>query len=261
MMALALSYHEQGAGAPLVILHGLFGSTRNWSAIAARLATTHHVYALDLRNHGASPWADSMSYRELADDVAGFIEHHGLGETVVLGHSMGGKAAMLLALGHAHLIAALIVVDIAPVRYEQSLSSYVQAMQGLNLSGLSRRDDADEALRDDVPELGVRMFLLQNLVYKNKQFDWRINLPALAANMGELADFPTIATARSYDGKALFLYGARSVYRQPAHDQVVRRLFPRAEIVVIPGAGHWLHVDQPERLTEEVRRFLDNHSG
>ncbi len=260
-MALALSYHEQGAGAPLVILHGLFGSARNWSAVAARLATTRHVYTLDLRNHGASPWADSMSYRELADDIAGFIEHHDLGKTVVLGHSMGGKAAMLLALEHAHLVAVLIVMDIAPVRYEQSLSSYVQAMQDVDLGDMTRRAEAERVLRERIPDSAVRMFLLQNLVHRGQHFDWRINLPALAANMGELADFPTIATARSYDGKALFLYGERSPYRQAAHDQEVCRLFPNAEIVVIADAGHWLHVDQPGRLTEEIRRFLDNHSG
>lgn len=260
-MAVTLSYDDQGAGPPLMILHGLFGSGRNWKVIATRLATTHHVYTLDLRNHGGSPWTESMSYRELAGDVASVIERHGLGKTVVLGHSMGGKAAMVLALEQPRLLDALIVLDIAPVRYEHSLSSYVEAMQGVNLGGMRRRDEVDRVLRTRIPDSGVRAFLLQNLVYRDRRFDWRINLPVLAAHTGELADFPTIAPAHGFDGQALFLYGERSPYRQAAHDQEVRRLFPNAEIVVIPGAGHWLHVDQPERLTAEIRRFLDNHSG
>ncbi len=260
-MAVTLSYGQQGAGPPLVILHGLFGSGRNWKAIAARLAATHHVYTPDLRNHGRSPWTESMSYRELAGDVASFIERHDLGKTVVLGHSMGGKAAMVLALEQPGRLDALIVLDIAPLRYEHSLSSYVEAMQDVNLGGMTRRDEADRLLRTRIPDSGVRAFLLQNLVFRDRRFDWRINLPVLAAHMGELADFPAIAPACSYDGQALFLYGERSPYRQAAHDQEVYRLFPNAEIVVIPGAGHWLHVDQPERLTADIRRFLDNHSG
>ncbi len=260
-MALALNYTEYGVGPPIVILHGLFGSARNWHTIAKQLESTHRVYALDLRNHGNSPWHDSITYRDLADDVRGFIEQHNLEQAVVIGHSMGGKTAMLLALQYQELVGTLVVVDIAPVPYQHSFIQYVQAMQGLNLSGLSRRDDADEALSDDVPEPGARAFLLQNLVFRDRRFDWRINLPVLAAHIGELADFPAIAPACSYDGQALFLYGERSPYRQAAHDQEVYRLFPNAEIVAIPGARHWLQVDQPERLTAEIHRFLDNHSG
>ncbi len=255
-MALALNYTEYGAGPPIVILHGLFGSARNWHAIAKQLESTHHVYALDLRNHGSSPWHDSMTYRDLADDVRDFIEQHNLEQAVVIGHSMGGKTAMLLALQYQELVGTLVVVDIAPVPYQHSFIQYVQAMQGLNLSGLSRRDDADEALSDDVPEPGVRMFLLQNLVYKNKQFNWRINLPALSANMAELTGFPREAMNRIYFGKTLIIGGGQSVYVQPEHHRTIYALFPNAGITVIPNAGHWVHADQPAALAGAIRAIL-----
>ena len=255
-MGLALNYAEYGAGLPIVILHGLFGSARNWQAIAKQLASTHRVYALDLRNHGNSPWHDSMTYHDLADDVRDFIEQHNLEQAVVIGHSMGGKTAMLLALQYQELVGALVVVDIAPVPYEHSFIEYVQAMQGLNLSGLGRRDDADEALSAQVPEPGVRTFLLQNLVYKDKQFDWRVNLPALSANMAELAGFPREVMNRIYFGKTLIIGGGQSVYVQPEHHRMIYALFPNAGITVIPNTGHWVHADQPAALVGAIRAIL-----
>lgn len=255
-MALALNYTEYGSGPPVVILHGLFGSARNWHAIAKQLESTHHVYALDLRNHGSSPWHDSMTYYDLADDVRGFIEQHNLKQPVVIGHSMGAKAAMLLALQYEELVDTLIVVDIAPVPYQHSFIQYVQAMQGLNLGGLRQRDDADEALRAEVPEPGVRMFLLQNLVYKDKRFDWRINLPALSANMAALTGFPLEAMNRIYFGKTLVIRGGQSIYVHAEHHRAIYALFPNAGITVIPNAGHWVHADQPEALIGAIRAIL-----
>ena len=255
-MTLALNYTEYGAGPPIVILHGLFGSARNWHTITKQLESTHRVYALDLRNHGSSPWHDSMTYHDLADDVRGFIEQHNLEQAVVIGHSMGGKTAMLLALQHQELVGTLIVVDVAPIPYQHSFIQYVQAMQGLNLSGLSRRDDADGALSTGVPEPDVRMFLLQNLVYKNKQFGWRINLPALSANMAEITGFPKEVMNRVYFGKTLVISGGQSIYVQPEHHRMIYALFPNAGITVIPNAGHWVHADQPAALVGAIRAIL-----
>jgi pimeloyl-ACP methyl ester carboxylesterase len=255
-MALTLNYTEYGAGPPIVILHGLFGSARNWHAIAKQLESTHRVYALDLRNHGNSPWHDSMTYYDLADDVRGFIEQHNLEQAVVIGHSMGGKTAMYLALQYQELVGTLIVVDIAPMPYQHSFISYVQAMQGLNLGGLSRRDEADEALSAEVLEPGVRMFLLQNLVYRDKQFGWRINLPALSANMAAITDFPNEVTNRIYFGKTLVTRGGQSIYVQPDHHRTIYALFPNAGITVIPSAGHWVHADQPAALVGAIRAIL-----
>lgn len=255
-MAITLSYNEYGAGPAILILHGLFGSARNWSTIAKHLAETHHVYALDLRNHGSSPWADSMVYSDLVDDVRGFIEQHGLESTAVLGHSMGGKTAMLLALRYGHLVDSLIVVDTAPVPYQHSFLPYVQAMQQVNIAAIKRRDEADAALSEQIPDAATRMFLLQNLVYRDQHFDWRINLPALAANMGQLTDFPVAAVNRVYFGKTLIICGGQSVYVQPEHHDLIYRMFPNAGITVIPSAGHWVHIDQPDPFIGAIAALL-----
>ena len=254
-MALTLAYKEFGAGPPIVVLHGLFGSARNRQAMAKRLAAHARVYTLDLRNHGASPWADSMSYRDMAEDIAVFVEKHALAPTTVLGHSMGGKVAMALALSQPALVRRLVVADIAPVTYAHSFLPYVQAMQDLNLATIARRDQADATLSERVPDATTRMLLLQNLVLHDRHFDWRINLPALAGAASELLGFPDFSGAR-YEGRALFVHGERSAYVAPAHHAMIRHLFPRAEIVAIAQAGHWLHVDQPARFLETVQAFF-----
>jgi esterase len=254
-----LSYAEYGDGPVLLVLHGLFGSARNWNTVATRLAENHRVYALDLRNHGNSPWAEAMSYYDLAEDVGGFIEEHQLASVAVLGHSMGGKTAMILALEHGHLVDRLIVVDIAPVAYGCSdLESYVRTMQGVTLDGLKRRDEVEAQLRDKVEEAGIRSFLMQNLVYRNQHFEWRINLRALASNFPQLIDFPADAETRVYEGRTLFLSGRLSDYVRPDHHPAIRRMFPKAEFEVIDDAGHWVHVDPPERLVERVLGFLQD---
>ena len=254
-MAVALAHEQYGTGKPVLILHGLFGSGRNWQAVAKRLADRHRVYTLDLRNHGASPWADSMSYREMAEDVHAFIRKQQLGPVTLIGHSMGGKVAMVLALENAARVQRLIVVDIAPVNYEHSFLPYVQAMQELNLPDLKRRDDADQALHQRIPDTPIRMFLLQNLVFRQQHFDWRINLAALAGSSGELTAFPDVGSRR-YEGPALFVHGGDSTYLQPPHRPVIERLFPRARIEAVPGAGHWVHVDQPAHFIELLRDFI-----
>lgn len=252
-----LSHAEYGDGPPLIVLHGLFGSGRNWNTVSTRLGADHRVYALDLRNHGNSPWADAMSYYDLAEDVAGFINEHKLAPAAVLGHSVGGKTAMVLALERGQLVDRLIVVDIAPVRYGGSdLEYYLRAMQETGLAGLKRRDEVEAQLRDKVKEAGIRSFLMQNLVYRNQHFEWRINLRALASNFPQLADFPTAAETRVYGGKTLFLSGRLSDYVRPDHHPAIRRMFPKAEFEVIDDAGHWVHADQPERLVERVLGFL-----
>lgn len=256
-MALTLAYTEHGAGAPLVILHGLFGSARNWHAIAKGLGSDFRVFALDLRNHGNSPWAPGMSYAELAEDVGAFIEHHGLGVPAVLGHSLGGKVAMVLALERPELVRALVVVDVAPVAYPYSFLPYVQAMQRVDLERLKRREEADAALAEQIKDAGIRQLLLQNLVYGDGRYRWRVNLDALAANISPLRGFPAATEARPYAGPVLFIHGGRSSYVQPEHGAHIRRLFPHARLQAIAGAGHWVHVDQPQAFSAAVRAFLE----
>jgi esterase len=192
-MALSLSYREYGKGPPIIILHGLFGSAQNWHSMAERLADRYRVFACDLRNHGASPWAGSMTYPEMADDLEALIEEKGLAPTVVLGHSVGGKTAMLVALKHAALIDSLIVVDIAPVTYKEPFLDYIRAMQDAVRSGARRKADVDAALASAVPDAATRLFLLQNLEERSGRLDWRINLDAIAANMDHLLGFPDVS--------------------------------------------------------------------
>lgn len=256
-MTVPLSYLEFGSGPPLVILHGLFGSAQNWKSVAQRLGETHHVYALDLRNHGNSGWADSMTYADLVGDVRAFLARHRIDRAVMLGHSVGGKTAMLLALRHPSLVAALIVADIAPLDYRHSFLPYVRAMQAVDLGSLDRRAQADAQLSGDIPDLNERLFILQNLVAANGRWTWRINLSAIASNMGDLMDFPPEIVDLVYPGPALFVSGERSDYVPPQDYDTIEQMFPDAGIAVIPDAGHQVHADQPDQFLDTVRRFLD----
>ena len=255
-----LAATELGDGPALIVLHGLFGSARNWSTIARRLAPSHRVIALDLRNHGASPWADTMTYAEMADDVADFIAAAGLDRPSILGHSMGGKVAMTLALGGATL-GAVIVVDIAPVAFDGGFGQYVAAMSAIDLTAVERRGDADAALSSAVPDPALRAFLLQNLVARDGSYAWRINLRAIDTGLPALSGFSPADPTSTFAGPALFVAGGRSAYLAAKHHPAVRRLFPRAEIAVLDDAGHWLHAEQPEKFFDLVAPFLDRHSG
>lgn len=259
-MGLHLSYTEYGNGPPVIILHGMFGSSRNWNSIAKRLASAYHVFALDLRNHGQSPWHQDMSYPRMAEDVRDFIQRQRLGKASVLGHSMGGKTAMMLALEYGALVDRLIIVDVAPVDYQSDLLDYVKVMQEVDLSAMKRRADVDAALSGRIPQTNIRMFLLQNLVQRNDHFDWRVNLPALAVNMDRLAGFPEIASGQIYDRETYFVHGTLSDYVRSEHQGVILRLFPNAKRIEIANAGHWVHVDQPEQFAECVRACLSGSS-
>ena len=250
-----LAFSEFGEGPPLVILHGLFGSGRNWQGIARRLSGWRVIVA-DARNHGASPWADDMDYAAMADDVFALIDALGLDRPVLLGHSMGGKTAMTAALMRPGSIRALIAADIAPVAYVHSHLSLVRAMQAVDLTQVRRRADADAALSEAAPEPAMRDFLLQNLVFDGGTARWRINLEALAANMAALTGWSLPRGAGVYDGPSLFVHGGKSSYVTAAHRGDIRRLFPNASIVTIDGAGHWIHADRPGEFLGAVERFL-----
>ena len=256
-MSIELSYHDQGQGEPIVILHGLFGSNRNWSAIAKRLSAHHRVLTVDMRNHGESPWIDGMDYRDMCGDVADFIKRHALAPSTVIGHSMGGKTAMTLALTHPEQVARLVVVDIAPVERETGFSAFIDAMAAVPLAACDSRADIEEHLADVVTDKMVRSFLVQNVLREGDSFRWRINLAALDSGMNEIADFPAPDHHQSFPGPTLFVAGANSDYIQPHHMADITRLFPSAEIAHIPGAGHWLHAEAPEVFLRELMAFLN----
>ncbi|MBV8775684.1 MAG: alpha/beta fold hydrolase [Alphaproteobacteria bacterium] len=253
-MSVSLAATEYGAGRPVAILHGLFGAARNWTAVARRLAADYRVIAFDLRNHGASGWADEMDYRAMAEDVRLAMCGRGHRAYALIGHSMGGKVAMVAALQDPAAVEKLIVVDVAPVRYDARYRSYVRAMLAVDLATVARRGDADAALASVVADPAERAFLLQNLMMDAAGPRWQLNLAALDATMPTIADFPALGGAR-YDGPALFIAGRRSPYLPPAHDRLVRTLFPGATIARL-DAGHLVHVERAEEFLSLTQRFL-----
>lgn len=244
-----------GPGPALLVVHGLFGSGRNWGAIARRLADARRVVTVDMRNHAGSPWADSHTYPDLAADLAAVIAAEGA-PMDVLGHSMGGKAAMRLALERPELVNRLIVADIAPVAYGHSQNHLIAAMRGLDLTGPSDRRQADARLAASVPDPGVRAFLLQSLDLRADPPRWRLNLDVLEAGMDGITGWPDPAGLTPFAGPALFLAGALSDYIRPEHRPLIKALFPQAKQAKIPGAGHWLHADRPREFEAAVRAFL-----
>ena len=256
MPPVELNAARSGEGPSAIVAHGLFGSARNWGSVARRLAVGRSVHALDMRNHGASPWTDEMSYPAMAEDLLRYIRTQGLSRPTLIGHSMGGKAAMAAALAAPHRIGRLIVVDIAPVRYRHGFASLVDALAGLDLDGLGRRSDADSRLAEAVPDAALRGFLLQNLVLRDGRYVWRLNLAAIAAAQQALRDFPDLPPSAAFDGPTLMLGGGASDYLRPDHAPAIGRYFPNAERRWIPGAGHWPHADRPDAFVAAVEDFF-----
>ncbi len=235
---------------PLVIAHGLFGSARNWGVIARRLSDQRQVIAVDMRNHGASPWSDRHGYSDLAGDLAEVILENG-GAADLLGHSMGGKAAMVLALTRPELVRRLVVADIAPVAYSHSQQAQIEAMRRVDVASVSNRAEAEQQMQAASPAISA--FLLQSLDLAEGR--WRLNLDVLERDMGQITGWPEI-TGR-FDGPTLFLTGALSDYVRAEHRATMKALFPKGRFARIPDAGHWLHAEKPKEFEAAVRVFLD----
>ena len=260
------------AGPPVVFVHGLFGQGKNWTTVAKGLADRHRVTLLDLPNHGHSPWTDRVDYVDMARLVADELEQFNEPATLV-GHSMGGKVAMQLALRRPELLRALVVVDVAPTAYPESggrtdapdeeaspFAAYIAAMRAVDLDRLKTREDAEAALRSVVPSRMVRSFLLQSLVREGLGtaggWRWRLNLEALARDLGHLRGFPEPPPGATFDGPVLWVAGANSTYVLPEDRARMDELFPATRLVRIKNAGHWVHSEQPEVFLETLRRFL-----
>ena len=244
---------EVGEGRPLALLHGLFGAARNFGAVQRRLAQGHRVIAVDLRNHGASPHATGMHYPRMAEDVLETLAQRDALPAMLLGHSMGGKVAMLAALTHPNSISRLIVCDIAPVPYQHANATIAAAMQAMALPPGLTRAAADAALSAAVPDASVRGFLLQNLSTGPRPA-WRIGLDEIAAAMPVIEGWDDVAA--TYPGPVLFIAGASSDYIRPEHRPHIRQLFPAARFVTLKAAGHWLHADNPDGFVAVVEAFL-----
>ena len=243
---------RMGEGRPVVLLHGLFGSASNWGRIQRSLAETRTVLAIDLRNHGSSPHDPAMTYAAMAADVADTLAEQGIDAAGVLGHSMGGKVAMQLALTRPALVSRLLIADVAPVRYDPHFRVIAAAMRAIPLDpGLSRAQAA-AALEASTPDPSVRGFLLQNLRFGDPPA-WRIGLDQIAAALPDIEDWPG---GGQYDGPTMVLRGERSDYIRPEHRPLFRALFPAARFVTLRDAGHWLHADAPDAFLATVSSFF-----
>lgn len=251
----------EGGAEPLVLLHGLFGQAQNFATVQRALSATRRVIALDLRNHGASPHDARMDYPAMAADVAETLRGMSLGPAAVLGHSMGGKVAMTLALTEPELVSRLVVADIAPVDYPPAFRPYAEAMLALELRpGLLRRE-ADAALAAAVPAAGVRGFLLQNLRLDAGTPEWRIGLREIAAALPVIEAAPPQLEGARYEGPTLVLAGEKSDYIRPEHRPLFHALFPAARFATVKGAGHWLHAEKPEGFAAALEAFLGWRGG
>jgi esterase len=251
----SLYFRQAGEGEPLLLIHGLFGSLENLGALARPLAETFKVYSLDLPNHGRSPHVNSMNLKSMTDDLLAWLDEQKLQQVHLLGHSLGGKVAMELALRHPQRVKSLIVLDIAPVDYPPHHNQVFAGMLALDSTQLQSRSDADRQLQSHVPETAVRSFLLKNLVREpGGGFSWRMNLSVIHRDYQQL-----IAGNRSnavFDGNTLFIKGGNSDYLQTKYRSEILERFPRAAIKIVPGTGHWLHAEKPELVARLVKRFL-----
>lgn len=262
MQPVTLAYQSLGKrSAPsLVLLHGVFGSGRNWHALAQKLAENYRVFALDLRNHGASPHAKAMDYPAMAGDVGAFLQRQNLKAASIIGHSMGGKVAMWLALTEPDKVEQLIVVDVAPVSYEHEFDAIIEALKSVPVEQLHSRQEADEWLAQEIPSARLRQFLLTNLVLKNQTYAWRIDLELFERAMPQLVAFPSAEHLPPFAKRTLFLAGAESDYIRPEYFPTIQRLFPTAQIKTLEGAGHWLQVEQPDQFLSLCQRFLSGEN-
>ncbi len=250
-----LAFRQYGsAGPPLIILHGLFGSRENWHSVCLKLAPEFRVFALDQRNHGESPHCPVMDYARMAEDVREFLTQHRLEAAHVLGHSMGGKTAMQLALLHPSDILSLISVDIAPRAYSPLHADILKALQALELWSFHSRQQMERALEPAVPDLATRRFLLKNVSRTaDGAFKWRLGLAEIAGDYARLSE---PVTGRAFSGPALFIRGEKSDYLGEKDMPEIRRLFPNARIAVVPQAGHLVHVENQTALLDCIIEFL-----
>jgi pimeloyl-ACP methyl ester carboxylesterase len=251
----ATTYGENGS--PIVFCHGLFGQGKNWTSIAKAFAEDHRVLLLDMPHHGRSPWSDEFDYPEMADQVADALPDE---PVTLVGHSMGGKVAMVLALRHPERVERLCVVDVAPVDYGSAgeFGGYIKAMRDLDLDSLESRSQANDALTQAVPNETVRGFLLQNLRREGDDWRWQPNLEVLGEELAEVTGWPAeaLGDVAPYDGQVLWVAGGDSGYITDEVTDEMDRWFPTNRRVTIKGAGHWVHSQRPEVFIEVLRRFL-----
>lgn len=260
-MTVALHARDTGdpTGEPVLLLHGLFGAASNWGRVARALADDWRVLVPDLRNHGQSPHSGSHDYPAMAADVIALMDRHDIDAATLVGHSMGGKVAMHLALTAPGRVTRLAVVDMAPVRYTHDFDGVLAAFDAVDLGAIGSRADAEAAMAARIDAPGLRAFLLQNLVRDQAgDWRWRLNLSALRRAQPALLGFPDVVPGTAYAGPTRFIQGERSDYLKPAYEPRVRELFPAASICTVAGVGHWVYAEAPDGFMDCLRPLLES---
>jgi esterase len=248
---------EYGQGRAIVLLHGLFGSSDNWHYAAMQLSERFHVFVLDQRNHGQSSHSDEMCYPLMAEDVAEFLDSKNIETATIIGHSLGGKTAMQFALQFPERTERLVVEDMAPRVYASVYENFMAAMLALDLPKFQTRQQIEEALAPEIPDLTLRRFLLKNLGRNSDgKFFWKIYLEGIRKNAAHLR--APISSPKPFEKPALFVRGEKSDYICAEDENGIRQLFPNSKIETIAGAGHWVHSEKPEEFMNLIREFLRN---
>ena len=252
----ALNYREMGKGKPIIILHGLFGSSDNWLTIGKKMSENYHVFLIDQRNHGDSPHTDESNYQVMARDLEEFMDQHQLDSPILLGHSMGGKTIMQFAANHPDKFEKLLVIDIAPKQYPVHHEFILDAYKSIDLDKVEKRSDAEKMLAEHIDSKPIRQFLLKNLKRKeNNRFEWKINLAVIDKNIEEIGK--GLEEKFISDKPALFVRGERSNYIDDPDFDMIKTMFPNSNIVTIKEAGHWIHAEKPEAFLKTIMSFID----
>ncbi len=257
MAAQLLHYNQFGSGEPLVILHGLFGSSKNWQSLAKSFSENYSVYTVDLRNHGTSFHDSEMNYVVMADDVRRLLDFLNIQSCRIIGHSMGGKVAMVLAYVCPDLVSKLIIADIAPVGYQHHHHNLLEPILAVSLDDIGSRTEVDQALASSIGDTMLRGFLLQNLHRDGDKWRWRVNWAAIKLQMDELTSFPFAESQWFIDTPCLFIRGEKSDYIDAQGMAVIEKHFSEFTIETLAEAGHWLHAEQPRAFQQSALRFLN----
>lgn len=250
-----LNHKTFGAGDPIIILHGLFGTLDNWQTVAKKLAEHYMVYIVDQRNHGRSAHVEGQNYKLMAEDLADFMEDNWMHNAHIIGHSMGGKTAMQFAADYPDMLNKLVVVDIAPKAYEGGHQTIFDALLSVDMEQVQTRKEVEEQLSKYIEDAGVRLFLMKNLSRKKEGgFQWKMNLQEIYINYSNILD--NIEMEDSVKNESLFINGGKSNYVNEADQIEIQKLFPAASFETIENAGHWVHAEQPKALIEHVLKFL-----
>ena len=259
-----LFYRKFGNGSPLIIIHGLYGSSDNWVSIGKKLAENFEVFLIDQRNHGKSPHSQNHNYQLLKEDLREFMDNQSIEKAIITGHSMGGKTAMFFAADYPDRVSKLIIVDISPLSYKTTNSyqllahsTIIQAMYNLDFHGITSRKEIDDIMAKSIPENRIRQFLLKNIKRsKNNEYSWRLNIKTLKNELANIMDGFNENQTKITDFPVLFLKGENSDYILDNDKKAISLFFPFAKIETIPNAGHWLHAEQPDLFLEKIEEFI-----